>query len=370
MLRSIGKTCFAYAYTLSEARRFFAPQPRRTTPFIVCYHRVVDNFEQSAKTTIPSMLISTRMFERQIDWLAKRFSFLSLDEIGSYLESGRPLRTPAAAITFDDGYSDVYHHAYPVLRRKGIPAAFFVVTGLVGSLRPQIFDRLYLLLHLAQRKGLPLHPTVRAALNAAGADSSKLATFNVCARDPFSIMTAVLNGFPEEHVEMAIAALEQQVSCNQAVFKEMMPLTWEMVETMHRGGMTIGSHTHSHLLLTAENGETVNRELVRSRQILETRLNTSVRHFAYPDGRFNPSVVDAVHRAGYQFAYGICNSQNKQSPLLTIPRKALWERACLNAFGRFSSAVMNCQVNWAFDSGPCPHDHSEAAAQTTHAAIC
>jgi peptidoglycan/xylan/chitin deacetylase (PgdA/CDA1 family) len=368
MLRAIGKTCFAYAYTLTDARRFFSRQPSET-PFIACYHRVVDNFEQSAKMTIPSMLISTRMFERQIDWLAKRFSFLSLEEIGSQLESGRPFETPAAAITFDDGYSDVYHRAYPLLRRKGIPATFFVVTGLIDSLRPQIFDRLYLLLRLVQRKGLPLHPTIIGALRAAGADASRLAQFEVSAGDPFSIMTAVLNGFPEQHVEMAITALEQKVSCSQDVFKQMMPLTWEMIETMNRGGMSIGSHTHSHLLLTAESGETVKRELAKSKQMLEARLNIPIRHFAYPDGRFNPSVVDAVQRAGYQFAYGICNSRDEKSPLLTIPRKVFWERACVNAFGNFSPAVMNCQVNWAFDNKPCAHDHSEAANQIGHAGV-
>src|ERR1041385_315744 len=179
MLRAIGKTCFAYVYTLADARRFYRRQRGGPTPFIVCYHRVVDNFKHSAMTAIPSMLISTRMFERQIEWLAKRFSFLSLDEIGSHIESGHQFQTPVAAVTFDDGYSDVYHHAYPLLKRKGIPATFFVVTGLIDSNRPQIFDRLYLLLRLVQRKGLPLHPTIISALNAAGADTSRLAQFRV-----------------------------------------------------------------------------------------------------------------------------------------------------------------------------------------------
>ena len=33
-----------------------------------------------------------------------------------------------AAVTFDDGYRDIYENAYPMLKRKGIPAAIFVVT--------------------------------------------------------------------------------------------------------------------------------------------------------------------------------------------------------------------------------------------------
>ena len=46
-------------------------------------------------------------------------------------------------MTFDDGYRDVYEQAFPVLRRKGIPAAVFVVTDLVGRPFWQVHDRLY-----------------------------------------------------------------------------------------------------------------------------------------------------------------------------------------------------------------------------------
>jgi peptidoglycan/xylan/chitin deacetylase (PgdA/CDA1 family) len=371
MIRSIGKTCFAYAYKLASARGFVLRQSRAITPFIVCYHRVVDNFERTAPETIPSMLISTRMLELQLDWLSKRFLMLSLDEIGAQLESGQPFAKPAAAITFDDGYSDVYQHAYPLLQRKGIPAAFFVVTGLVDSGRPQVFDRLYLLLKVIQRQQLSVRLAVLRALKATGADASSLAQCNVSTDDPFTVMTAVLNGFPQQQIETAIAVLEESVSLDRPTLTEMIPLNWEMVETMHRRGMTIGAHTHSHLLLTAESISTAEKELVESKQILETRLKTSIRHFAYPDGRYNPAVVDAVSRAGYRFGYGVCHARDKKWPLLTIPRKVLWERACLNAFGKFSSAVMNCQVNWAFDTKKgCDHDHSQTDEVITDGAIC
>src|SRR5947207_2002423 len=114
MLRSIAKTCFACAYTWSGRTRLATARSENAAamPFIVCYHRVVENFKRSRTAAIPSMLISTAMLERHIDWLAKRYSFYSLDEIGSRLEHGEPFEKPAAAITFDDGYSDVYHHAY------------------------------------------------------------------------------------------------------------------------------------------------------------------------------------------------------------------------------------------------------------------
>jgi peptidoglycan/xylan/chitin deacetylase (PgdA/CDA1 family) len=358
MLRSIGKTFYAYAYTWSGMHRFFPGQTHPQTPFIVCYHRVVENFQRSATGAIPSMLISTGMLERQIDWLAKHFSLMSLDDIGSHLERATPFKRRAAAITFDDGYSDVYHHAYPLLKRKGIPAAFFVVTGLIDTGSPQIFDRLYLILHLLHAQGLPLRITVGRALRSIGVERAELQHIDQV-EEPFALMTAVLKAFPRQQVETLISMLESHVPFRKDLLAEMAPLSWEMIQAMHRGGMTVGSHTKSHLLLTSESVEMAHTELVESKQTLETRLNAAINHFAYPDGRFNPALVDAVARAGYRFAYGICHSLDRTRPLLTIPRKVLWERSCLNAFGTFSSAVMNCQASWAFDSKKrCDHDHS------------
>ena len=44
-------------------------------------------------------------------------------------------RKPIVVVTFDDGYLDNYLSALPLLLRHGIPAAFFVCTGIVGTCR-------------------------------------------------------------------------------------------------------------------------------------------------------------------------------------------------------------------------------------------
>lgn len=329
MLRAITKTAFACAYALSR--------PSTSTcelPFIVGYHRVVEDFERSAVNSIPSLLITTRMLEHHIDWLAKHFDLISLDEIGRRLEAGRPFRRPAAAITFDDGYSDVYRNAFPLLKRKGIPAGFFVVTEVVGTQRMQIYDKLYLLL-------------------------SRLHARTPEQEDPFHATTRLLTTRSQTEVREIVQSLEERMPIEKEVADEMAPLTWPMISEMQRSGFTIGSHTANHTLLTQESLERAQTQLTESRRVLEDRLKISINHFAYPDGRFNPAVVQAVNAAGYRYAYGICRARDSRFPLLTIPRKVLWERACLNALGRFSPSVMSCHANWAFDGDkPCGHDHT------------
>src|SRR5258706_15612098 len=75
----------------------------RRMPLVVGYHRVVDDSRRRPSIIAP-MLVSRRMFERQLDWIGRRFRFVSLDELGSRLESGRPFSTPTATLPFAGGH--------------------------------------------------------------------------------------------------------------------------------------------------------------------------------------------------------------------------------------------------------------------------
>ncbi len=49
----------------------------RTAP-IIGYHRVVEDFALSAEYYIPSMLISLKMLEKHLDWMARNYRLLAL----------------------------------------------------------------------------------------------------------------------------------------------------------------------------------------------------------------------------------------------------------------------------------------------------
>ena len=358
MFRALAKTCIACAYSwTSVGRRQDAGSA--ALPFIVGYHRVVEDFDRSARHTIPSMLISSTTFEKHIDWLARRFSIISLDDMDQHLENGLHQRRPAAAITFDDGYADVYRNAFPILRRKGIPAATFVVTELIGSRRPQIYDRLFMMLSDRVAKGESPRLVALRLLRSLRLKSRAIENLKPQHDRPYAVMTLLLSRFPQSAVASMVAALESDTAQDASVLDELSPMNWDMIGEMQRNGITVGSHTRTHALLTSEQSSRVSQEVVESKQALERRLNTPVHHFAYPDSRCNPGIVEAVKSAGYKFAYTICQWRDQKAPNLTIPRKVLWERASVNVFGRFSSALMSCHAGGFFDStSACEHDHS------------
>lgn len=360
MLRSLVKTGTACALSwIGADKAIRALSGSRYLPLVIGYHQVAERCPTPNRHLNPSMLISRRMLEHHLDWIGRRFRFVSLDELGARLEEGKPFDEPAAAVTFDDGYRDVYDNAFPVLKRKGIPAAFFVVTDLIGTSRMQIYDKLHLLLDQAFPSWRSIPDALALGLRGLGIALPETLTTRLMAwRSPAQAMIMLLDGLPQADLHRLIAALEAEAGTVDPAPEDLRPASWDMLAEMRRAGVTIGSHTQAHALLTNEPLHTIHEEVLGSRQALERKLGVPVEHFAYPYGRFNAAAVAAVAVSGYRFGYTTCSHRDPGYPLLTIPRVLLWENSCLDALGRFSSAMMSCQIHRVFDLvASCTLDH-------------
>jgi peptidoglycan/xylan/chitin deacetylase (PgdA/CDA1 family) len=345
MLRSLLKSAAAYAVSLTGLAALARRSLYRRLPFIVCYHRVVERVDPNDGIALPAMEIGVETLERHLDWLGQHFRIVSVDDLPADLDQ-RPGSKPLAAITFDDGYSDIYRHAFPLLRRKGIAAGIFVVTEDLGKARNPIAERLYALLFLASQQGRLTADDFANLLSEANVDRSVLEHARRVAPDPFLATQFLLGHLPRTDVDAVIERLRKTVKTETR--EELHPLSWEMLAEMRDAGITIGSHSKTHAYLTNETEDRILDEAAASRRDLQSRLGIDVRSFAYPGGFFNPAVVSAVATAGYQFAFTICSHRDEKNPMLTIPRTGLWEQSCIDLFGRFSPAIMNCQSAGAF----------------------
>jgi peptidoglycan/xylan/chitin deacetylase (PgdA/CDA1 family) len=106
---------------------------------------------------------------------------------------------------------------------------------------------------------------------------------------------------------------------------QLSPLAWEQVEEMRAAGMSIGSHTWSHRNLAQIGAAEVERELTRSKHVLETRLSAPVSAVAYPWGKLRRHVTGrtfaAAARAGYGLgAFSLPRAVRESDPPLAIPR--------------------------------------------------
>ncbi len=315
----------------------------RPRTLVVAYHRVVEDFEAVAKTDMPTLLISRTMFERHLDWIGRRFEFVALDEMGERLARGESFRRPVAAVTFDDGYRDVYEQAFPVLRRKGIPAGVFVVTDLIGRSHWQIHDKLYHLIEKASARWNDPWRGLASLLDRADIPASEIQGMRRACRNSSSVVSKLLSALSLADATRVVEVLTAQVGNGVANVPQ--TLTWPMITEMRRAGFTIGSHTRSHAWLGNESEAKRLEEIAGSKLELEARLGEAILHFAYPGGQFTPPVVEMVSRAGYEFAYTACEHQDARYPLLTIKRLLLWEGSAIGADGGFSPPILGCQTH-------------------------
>lgn len=93
---------------------------------ILCYHRLGSG---SSK-----MVVSPASFDAQMGWLVSNgYRVIRLGDLAGFLSGEQALPQRAVVITFDDGYESVYRHAFPVLKKYGLPATAFVYTDFLGG---------------------------------------------------------------------------------------------------------------------------------------------------------------------------------------------------------------------------------------------
>ncbi len=98
------------------------------TPAVLMYHSVAPGAAPSSR-----LVVSPELFDKQMRLLRTRgFNVIPAEELARNVKEGKKMPLHTVAITFDDGYKDNYTCAFPVLKKYGLPAAIFVITGEVG----------------------------------------------------------------------------------------------------------------------------------------------------------------------------------------------------------------------------------------------
>jgi hypothetical protein len=202
---------------------------------------------------------------------------VTIDELCRELDEGsRP--TQAVAITFDDGYRDVYTNAFPILRKYGVPATVFLTASAIETGEIPWYDRIFALAMLSKAETLEI--------DAGGMQRFRLSSPESRLRAATDIVRE-LRRLPNQVRIAACAALEKKngkkAELPRTELQDRM-LTWAQIREMQAGGISFGAHTMSHPAVSRLQPEERQRELVESRQLLEQRLQNPVEHFAFPFG--------------------------------------------------------------------------------------
>ena len=242
-------------------------------------------------------------FTAQAEWLARRFSVVPLDVIARKAAEGKSTPSREIALTFDDGLKGHATVVYPILKRLGLPATFFLCPGLIASGR-------WLWTH-----------EMRARLETLGRDCiDALVREVVCGPVALASVT-VGRHMAGAHATTAVVGSEAMISRMKELpsetraaaeerVREATPeftpggsegerydvMTWDDAAGLDPALITIGSHTSTHPILPTLDGAQQEEEIAGSRRLLEERLGRTVDLFCYPNGSRDAKVEASVRR--------------------------------------------------------------------------
>ena len=255
---------------------------------ILCYHRIgfggVPLYSE----------MSPALFEAHMRFLKKRYRLVSLEEVYKGL-TGSSNAESGVAVTFDDGYADLYRFAFPVLRKHGIPATVFLTADAVDTGEVSWYDRIFLALQLIPNGKFEFKVDVDLRFNLDSRASRVRAASEIISR-----LRRVPNACRKEYCNR----LEKGLDFPADELRDRM-LNWEQVRAMQDAGVTFGSHTVTHPVISRLSANEMEYEFLDSKQRLQSGLGTPVEDFAFPFGHFEDCGAEAaplLRQHGYRSA--------------------------------------------------------------------
>jgi peptidoglycan/xylan/chitin deacetylase (PgdA/CDA1 family) len=325
-LRAYGKTFWAGLLRASGMLYLAGKWVQRHGAIVLTFHRVLTDSEVQQTASLSGMIVRSSTFAGFLKYASQTSEFVDLSRDPEWKSNGKL----KLAVTFDDGWSDNATAAYPSSRQYHAPIAIFIVPEKTGTTLPFWPER------------------TAAAIDHPKADGS--------GRDAVYIERAIeaLKELTASERELRIGQMAgspgvlQSMGALQAVASVDRTMTWQQIDELHSGGVTFGSHTSTHEILTTIPAAQAEKEIVSSRALIQEKLKVACTLFSYPNGDCSAQVRGQVAAAGYKFAFlnqdpGVWTRDC--DPLL-IPRVNVCEYHLVNAKGDFSPLIFNYAVVW------------------------
>jgi peptidoglycan/xylan/chitin deacetylase (PgdA/CDA1 family) len=230
-------------------------------------------------------------------------------------------------ITFDDGYRDNYLNAFPILKDLSIPATIFLATDSIGSQRVLWHDRVF----------SAFRETRVEVLDDFGNNSQRYPLSTV--EEKLLAQGEFLNFLWSLNDQDRLFWIDFLVEKLQVMDRKEVPglmLSWEEIRIMHENGISFGSHTMTHPILSKLPLDRAREEIQKSKRVIEERLRTPIRTFAYPKGSgddFDDSTKRLLKEAGYACAVTTKFGANESGQdLFDLRRATPWDQE-ICAFG-------------------------------------
>lgn len=264
---------------------------RRQRLLILAYHGIslTDEHLWNSSQFMPVDIFHSRLEQLQ----RSNCAVLPLGEAVARLYAN-DLPDRAVAITFDDGTSDFYRKAFPLLKEFGFPATLYLTTFYTHFNRP-VFDLMCSYLLWKGRNEV-------LDLKALGQKDLKLDLHSAAAQDAAldeikNFARAQKRSAEEKDALLASLAAQLNIDYQELIDQRVMHnLTADEVRQLAADGADIQLHTHRHR--TPLDRALFLREIEDNRGSIEAMTGRRASHFCYPSGVYDFAFLPWLREAG------------------------------------------------------------------------
>jgi peptidoglycan/xylan/chitin deacetylase (PgdA/CDA1 family) len=285
-----------------------------TPAIVLLYHRV---------THLPSdpqaLAVSPENFYDHVSLLKKGFNLLSIEEFSELLLSRKKIPRNSVIITFDDGYSDNYYEALPILESFNSQALFYITTSNLDTGFELWWDELerIILENRFLSEFVEIKINGRLMRFPVSNPTEKTNTYN-------SLHRYLKYNTPEQR-DRILSTLRQSIGLNCVGRKSHRLLTNEELRLLSQSrAVVIGAHTHNHPALSVLPYDIQLSEIETSKNILEKNISKEITHFSYPYGSkkdYNGDTLKACREVGFKL---VCSNYyghvHRWTDLMQLPR--------------------------------------------------
>jgi peptidoglycan/xylan/chitin deacetylase (PgdA/CDA1 family) len=291
-VRRIAKLALVWPAYYAGVLELLRHRIMRRRAVILMYHRVIGPETRLPDYSPNGMAVTPQQFARQMRFVASRYRVVPLSELVANVQQPAHRFVPnLCAITFDDGWRDVYVHALPVLRQHALPATVFLTTNFVDRRTWFWEERVkYVLAHIWSVLRIAGQDGDRAVLQELEAFGNRL---GLSAVHPLGL------GALPHYLDQVVRRMQEwpppdrahwmsriESILQRAPFVEpRLFLEWDEIREMARHGIEFGNHTMTHRNLAALPEEEVVAELRGAAERIQDSLGCPVANIAYPYGK-------------------------------------------------------------------------------------
>ena len=208
-------------------------QPRVGVTVPVLVYHSIRPFTATDSQQLKNYSVEPSMFERQLHYLKDHgYAVVSFDAVIDYLVRQTPLPEKSVVLTLDDGWENQYTYAFPLIKKYGMSATFFIFTNAVGHKHFLTWDQ--------------VNELARSGMEVGGHSMSH--PYLVRITDSAKLAEEITGGkkIIEEHIGRGIVAFAYPFGqYDEAVVAVVAQAGYQAARTLHRGAIRNGDDPYT-----------------------------------------------------------------------------------------------------------------------------